>query len=385
MIPASLRWIVDGNPFYVLSACCGLAACWLLGDVSRPDLADVATKVAAVFAYEIAVAVLAVWLAKHVATTRDAAILSVLALTLTADISFFYTQPSMLRVVPASLFCVFGAAQALLMVGTLLRGVGADLSRAAEWLLALDLSAVHLFRLALRVSVDNCDGFELASLAVFMAVGMVIAAHALPASWRSQLMPPDDALPRLLGVIAPILILVSLLAHVAALGWIYEVPIFAVFLSPILLGIAAFCLRRWENAWASALCVAAVILAFAKPPDGAIWNANGWSWLGISPLRLMLVASAAICWGLWRRHGGFAPITMALSASLLAIFGHTPDAMQRNALVTWRSIRHVVNAAVPNSRYGWGALLFVSAFLLLGLGAWATWHRRDGELPEQDR
>src|SRR5688572_12702449 len=92
MIPASLRWIVDRNPFYVLSACCGLAACWLLGDVSRPDLADVATKVAAVFAYEIAVAVLAVWLAKRVATTRDAAILSVLALTLTADISFFYTQ-----------------------------------------------------------------------------------------------------------------------------------------------------------------------------------------------------------------------------------------------------------------------------------------------------
>ena len=87
MIPASLRWIVDRNPFYVLSACCGLAACWLLGDVSRPDLADVATKVAAVFAYEIAVAVLAVWLAKRVATTRDAAILSVLALTLTAELT----------------------------------------------------------------------------------------------------------------------------------------------------------------------------------------------------------------------------------------------------------------------------------------------------------
>ena len=385
MIPASLRWIVDRNPFYVLSACCGLAACWLLGDVSRPDLADVATKVAAVFAYEIAVAVLAVWLAKHVATTRDAAILSVLALTLTADISFFYTQAAMLRVLPASLFCVFGAAQALLIVGALLRGVGADLSRSAEWLLAMDLSAVHLFPLALRVSGDARDGVELAFLAVFTTVGMVIAAHGLPAGWRSQPMPPTEVLPRVLGVIAPILILVSLMAHVAALEWIYEVPIFAVFLSPILLGIAVFCLRREADAWAFALSVAAVILAFAKPPDGAIWNANGWSWLGISPLRLILAASAAICWGLWRRHGEFVSITMALSASLLAIFGHTPDAMQRNAVVTWRSIRNVVNAAVPNSRYGWGALLFMAAFLLLALGAWATWHRRDREVPEQGR
>ena len=76
---------------------------------------------------------------------------------------------------------------------------------------------------------------------------------------------------------------------------------------------------------------------------------------------------------------------MALSASLLAIFGHTPDAMQRNADVTWRSISNVVKAAVPNSRYGWGALLFAAAFLLLGLGAWATWHRHDREVPEQDR
>jgi hypothetical protein len=165
MIPASLRWIVDRNPFYMLSACCGLAACWLLGDVSRPDLADVAMKVAAVFVYEIAVAVLAVWLAKRVTTGRDAAILSVLALTLTADISFFYS----------------------------------------------------------------------------------------------------------------------------------------------------------------------------------------------------------------------------LGSLLLAILGHTPAAMQRNADFTWRSLRDVVNAAVPNSRSGWGALLFAAAFLLLGLGAWITWHRQNRGMSEQDR
>ena len=38
----SVRWIVDRNPFYLLSACCGLLGCWLLGDVSRPDLLDTA-------------------------------------------------------------------------------------------------------------------------------------------------------------------------------------------------------------------------------------------------------------------------------------------------------------------------------------------------------
>src|SRR5262245_12765499 len=113
MKPASLRWIVDRNPFYMLSACCGLAGCWLLGDISRPDLADAAMKVSAVLAYEIAAVVLAVWLAKRVTTHRDAMILSVLTVALAADVSFFYTQAAMLRVLPASLFCAVGAAQAL--------------------------------------------------------------------------------------------------------------------------------------------------------------------------------------------------------------------------------------------------------------------------------
>jgi uncharacterized membrane protein YqgA involved in biofilm formation len=397
MKPASLRWIVDRNPFYMLSACCGLAGCWLLGDVSRPDLADVAMKVSAVFVYEIAVVVLAVWLAKRVATRRDATILSVLTLVLTADVSFFYTQAAMLNVVPAALFSAFGAAQALLIVGALLRGVRADLSRSAEWLLAMDLGAVHLFPLALRVSAEDREGLGLAFLAVFVAVGMVIAAHAVPSRWRLQPMPPAETLPRALGVVAPILILLSLMAHVTASEWIYEVPVFAVYGSPVLLGLAALCLRREAAAierqeatfiaggWACALSASAVILAFAKPPDGAVWDANGWSWLGISPMRLMLAGAAAVCWGQWRMRRGLGPITMASGALLLAILGHTPEAMRRNAGIAWRSVRDVVSAAVPASRYGWGALLFTLAFLLLGLGAWITWQRRNPEAPEQDR
>src|SRR6185503_13921555 len=91
------RWIVDRNPFYLLSACCGLLGCWLLGDVSRPELRDTALKIAALLGYETAVVALAVWLSKTEATVRDAAMLSVLAVTLSADAAFFSTETAMLQ------------------------------------------------------------------------------------------------------------------------------------------------------------------------------------------------------------------------------------------------------------------------------------------------
>ena len=113
--------------------------------------------------------------------------------------------------------------------------------------------------------------------------------------------------------------------------------------------------------------------------DGVkVWDANGWTWLGLSPLRLMLVGAVAICWGLWRMRRGPGLFVLASSASLIAIAGHTPEAMRRLAHVAWGATRYVAYAAVPSSRAGWGTMLFALAFLLLGVGAWITWRHLPG-------
>src|SRR5215510_4236957 len=144
----SLRWIADRNPFYLLSACCGLLGCWLLGSLSQQGLLDVALRITGVLAYELLVVCLGAWLAKKSSMRRDAAILSVLTLILLADFSFFYMQAAMLKMVPAVLFTLFGCAQALCVLGFVFRGFRVRLSRLGQWVLAVNLFVVHLLPLA---------------------------------------------------------------------------------------------------------------------------------------------------------------------------------------------------------------------------------------------
>src|SRR5262245_27384269 len=224
----SLRWIADRNPFYLLSACCGLLGCWLLASISRQDALDVALRITGVAAYELLAVCLGVWLAKNASMVRDAAILSVLTLILIADFSFFYTQAAMLSVVPAVAFTLFGCAQALGVMGFLLRGYRVQLPRVGQWLLAVTLFAVHLLPLAMRWAAEHSVNLPLAFLVAFVATGAIVAAHALPLRWRlhqpNPLASESDvagSLARALALLAPAVMLMSLLAHLIAVEWIY--------------------------------------------------------------------------------------------------------------------------------------------------------------------
>jgi hypothetical protein len=397
----SFHWIADRNPFYLLSACCGLVGCWLLGDLAQQDVADAAMRIVGILAYELAVVSLGVWLAKQAGMQRDAAILSVLTLVLIADFSFFYTQAAMLKPAPASLFSFFGAAQALVVVSVLLQGFRIGLSKPARWLLAVDLFAVHLLPLALRLSAENAAGLPLAFLAAFAAAGALVAAHAWPTRWRAEISISDspahtpDDLSRALAVIAPVVVLVSLAAHLIAVEWIYGIEFLDVFASPLCLGVASVCLRReaargdasagvtsdgvlmgiTPGGWSCVLAVLAVFLASGNPPAGAVWDANGWSWFGISPLRLALIAASAVLWAHWRMRRGIRALFLACGGAALAALGHTPESIHRHAGDLYGRVTRLLSHSLPMSRTGWGALLFVLAFLLLGAGAWMSWRK----------
>src|SRR5215831_4369708 len=169
----SLRWIGDRNPFYLLSACCGLLGCWLLGSISPQEVLDLALRITGVLAYELLVVCLGAWLAKNLSMRRDAAILSVLTLILLADFSFFYPQAAMLKMVPAVLFTLFGCAQALGVMGFLLKGFRVHLPRFGQWLLAVNILGVHLLQLVLRWAAEHSVNLPLAFLVAFAAAGAI--------------------------------------------------------------------------------------------------------------------------------------------------------------------------------------------------------------------
>ena len=386
---SSLNWIADRNPFYLLSACCGLLGCWLLGDVSQPDALDAALRIFGVLAYQLVVVALGVWLARQAGMRRDAAILSVLSLILAVDISFFYLQASMLSMKPAALFSSFGAAQSMLVIGVLLHGVQVKLPRGVRWLLALDLAGIYLSPLALRWCFENGISMPVAFLSVFSAIGLALTLHALPDSWRVEgTVGGEEDFPQVLARLTPLLALTSLMVHVIAVEWIYDVGFLPLYVSPLLLGLACLCLR-WEVEWlrsgnaepnrmtpgsvAVGLAVLAAMVACTNAPAGTVWD-NGWSWLGVSPLRLLLLLSSAVLLEAWRLRPRPSAAVAALATAILALLGHTTATMLRHLADIGRAVRWLISLT-PESRQEWGVLLSVLAFVLIGAGAWISWRK----------
>jgi len=279
----SVRWIVDRNPFYLLSACCGLLGCWLLGDVSRPDLLDTAMKTAALLVYETAVVALAVWLSRKDAAVRDGAILSVLTVALAADAAFFSTETAMLKPAAAAGFAALGAAQALAIVGALFKGIPVRVSTRAGWMLGVDIVVVHLLPVMLRFGAEGYDYPELIFWPAFVAMGALLAAHAWPDRWhtgaaqKASRTTPSFS-PRLASI-APAVFLASIAAHTFAGAWVFHADFHPV-----------FSVRRWWG-WRSSPCAAdraAAHMCCRSPPfsspsfrrhRGSCWcsgNRTGW-------------------------------------------------------------------------------------------------------------
>src|SRR5205085_2526032 len=85
----------------------------------------------------------------------DAAILSMVTVTLTADAAFFATETAMLNPATAAGFAALGAAQALAIVGALFRGIRIQLPPRGGWLLGFDIVTVHVLPVMLPVGAPR--------------------------------------------------------------------------------------------------------------------------------------------------------------------------------------------------------------------------------------
>ncbi len=376
--PGHLHWIADRNPFYLLSAVCLILGCWLLGHTSQ-SLPGLSALIAGLVAYELLAVPLALWLARQRAFGRDAAIVSVLVIFLAADFTFFYSQAATERQDFAQIATLFGAAQSLAVVGWLLRGFGVRLTQAGQWILAADFLAIHLMPLAMRLLSDKAN-MALALLGVAVATGLLLALHGLPARWRHPEMAAGESrrLTRALAWLAPAVALASLAAHGASVQWVYDIRFGGAHLAPLALGGAALLLglerkNLWPAGlaiqWAGALAVLGVLLTLGDDM-GLTWNVlREQTWLGLSPMRGATLAAAALLWCAWRMNRHKVLLFLATCASGLFLLGHSMKVAMAHVGLLWDWLGRTFSVSVPTTRAGWGVVLFVGAFVLLGVGA----------------
>jgi hypothetical protein len=198
---------------------------------------------------------------------------------------------------------------------------------------------------------------------------------------------PMAALPWRLYVAVPFL---SLLVHLCGENRVYAIHFQPANLAPVVLALAvAMNLSAWRKSGAalslSLTAVALACLVSLVPPEfrtqltahaGPFW---------FSPLRLSLIASAALMTWLAVDQRSLLAAQAAAVCGALATLGSQPPEMVANSthVVKWSG--HTLWRAVPQTPLQWGYLAIAMAFILLGIGALGSLRKPPTAISESPR
>ncbi|HOX05819.1 MAG TPA: hypothetical protein PK280_05415 [Planctomycetota bacterium] len=374
-----LRSLRAHNPFYLLSALCMLAGCWLLaGSVTGAEhgarLARAWTLFGLLNIYEFMLVGLAVYLGRRRGLERDAKTLLVLEMLFLADAtnlcaeSWSLGQQAGLAMTAAAL--VLGAAKAAIVI----RGLGLRPTQRA--LAGLVAAGVLLLWVPALLATLNRSGADM-DLAIHGGWWLVSAAALATFFLMRGQGAGRTALEVSLGRAAGGILLGSLAVHALAASWVYAADFTLSHLAPLCVALTVISWRASPGsflgpkglAWLRAgLPVAAVVLGAASP-EHLIVHFTGAAGLSFSPLRAVLLALSAAClWDFLTRRRWFRAAA-ALVLFLLACGGESLPAIVRTGL--W-----LAGKVIPRTAGQWGAAALVAAFLLLAAGAGLSLRRK---------
>jgi hypothetical protein len=370
-----LRFIVDRNPFYLLSAVCMLVGCILLTNstsftpISRSRLL---VMLGTLNCYEALLIGLAVWLIATRDLVRDGAILLGIEAFFLVDTTWLnheiFTIDLRLGVIVSALLMIAATVKlAAIIIGLRIHhGNGAFVLIATQ--LAILFAMPGVFR---HISAPRHGALPaLALYAGWWVVGALpVLATLLLRGW------PWIRFRRVVRLFV-IFAFASVALHLALENWVYKVRWYDANLAPLALGLAlAFGLHdkhvfslAMRMRLQLALPVAAVALSVGFP-SALMFPLHG---ISMSPLRLVFLAAVIVyVHGLFTyRHMYFLLATAGCFAA--AGLGVSLPAIVQSVQTGWSSVVDVGRRLIPRTSTHWGVLSVVASFLLLVLGAIAS-------------
>jgi hypothetical protein len=387
-----LRFVIDHNPCYLLSAACMLLGCYLLNAALYTPAGDV-RKLLVVLAvanvYEACVILLARVLIRFPLVRRDAWIVLFVESLFLTDITFASGVIS--TVDPWWGLAINGGLLALaaVKVYVILRLLRVQrVARAWAFILFQIATLLAIPIVFKQLSLPNHG--RVSPVAVYLTwwvAGLLpvlgTMLWTLPPSRRRAEHPQSRANDVLCGLYVAVPF-VSLLVHLYSAAWVYEVPFAPAFVAPVLIGIAvgarlaeALVQRYWVERTQFVLLAAAVCLSMGFP-DTLLFRVGPCSpnfVLVVSPLRVALgVVALFSLYMCWRQHR-LACLLVSGACIAAAVLGHSVSAIrvgmeqlgQMTLTLAWRS--------VPRTTLQWGCTAMAGAFTLLGLGAFLSRHK----------
>jgi hypothetical protein len=379
----NLKFFQLHNPFYLLSAFCMLVGCYGLIRVARAAAVQseaLLVLMGVLHVYELALVGLAWYLIKSRRAVRDGRMLLLLELVFLVDATYLQGEYSSVNPRQSAVVGLLVLTLVVLKVGAMLSALGRRLSWKTQVFLLTHfgvLFGVPTLAGAVFRQVSLSSGlfyglwWVLAVLPLFQ-IGIIreLRKGPFPESWLR----PIDKNFRTALVVLPYL---SIGWHVLTLHWLYDVPFHTAYVAPVILGwvvglsivgVPWMSRQRCTGIiWVGTL--AAIVLSVSYPQT-LLFEASFFPGLMLSPLRLMLLAVAAVYFfGYWshRRRLFFAA---ALTASLMAGAGHSLHSILVN-------LTHAFGRILPRTLAEWCMVSVVLAFVFLAAGAALSLSRND--------
>lgn len=369
-----MTFVVDRNPFYLLSAVCMLIGCILLTNstsftpISRTRLL---VMLGTLNCYEALLIGLAVWLIATRDLVRDGAILLGIEAFFLVDMTWLnheiFTIDVNLGVIVSALLMI----AAIVKLAAIFIGLRIHHGTAAFVLIATQLAILFAMPGVFRhISAPRHGALPaLALYAGWWVVGALpVLATLLLRGW------PWIRFRRVVRLFV-IFAFASIVLHLSLENWVYKVRWYDANLAPLALGLAlAFGLHD-KHVFSLAmrmrlqLVLPAVAVALSVGFPSALMFPLFGSSIEMSPLRLVFLAAVIVyVHGLLAyRHAYFAVATAACFAA--AGLGVSLPAIWQSVQSGWSAGVDVGRRLIPRTSTHWGVLSVVASFVLLVLGA----------------
>ncbi len=395
---ALIHKIFDRNPFFLMSGVLMLAGCFMINSAAHgdPDRIWPIVGLVAVFNfYEALVIGLGLYLGRVSRLYRDTAFLLLLEVLLLCDVSLAYNE-LLLKSLPIGA-AVGGLALALAWVklAVIDRVMGLRVTRAGIFMLSTLIALLFLlpglFRELTRMDLLREGHFY----AAWWGLGAAPLAAAVTQPWFTPRPSDDPEFDKLRLWVTRLLVVVpiaSLLLHMRAAHYVDDRPIYLYNFAPLILGLtAAWVYRRSQSVVIQKVVAVtlvaggvAVALSASFPssmsvpidPSGSVF---------FSPLRLVLVVTAALCAYVWWRRGAWVCLPAAMGFLFTAGLGHTVSTISARVQAVVHRARAIGGTLMPDSISGWGVLAVIASFMFLAIGAATSLMNRTPRVEDKPR
>lgn len=366
-----LQFLVHKNPFYLLSALSMIAGCFAINSDLSPhagELGKVLCLLAILNGYEAIVIALGLYLIKKRKIIRDGRTLLLIEAPFLVDLIFLNAEAGSVAFHIGIILNLLALFLALLKAGIVLRVLNGKISRADSAFIAAELATLFMLPSAFKWLDHHGSITATHFYLAWWVVGLLLISYEVLGRCLGQgdaMKPGVGRTIRHLYVALPI---VSLIAHLGMLHWVYNVDFVPADLSPIFLGAAVAAHRVIPTAIvprALALLMA-TLLSVNQPELFAIHITGKWI---LTPGLLMTAASyLAFAYTLRLRHAlyflsaGFLIVTLIWTAPLMLQLALICRDLIRKGII-------LLQSALPKTSLQWGMTALVGAFAFLGFGA----------------